>query len=414
MTNMLTEKPAFAVTGSNGKTTALFLTSFILQCYGLKAVVLDNPKNSLAFEKQIDRARRESGTCLLMEVPLEVLRQRCLTGSMFQAAALMNIAVDHVPGKRSRNNCDRLISSFFRELPEGAKAVFNADDPHVLSLADEGSYDLISYALNYPNAMVVAADVQRDGLVSSFDLVINGELQGLGGRLIMPGTWPVRLPAAGDHNIANALVAAIFALLLGVDPQDIADAFGLFPGLRRRLEVVHNDGEILVMDDSAQNPAAIRAALAAASGVDKNRVIILHAISGGMGETLNRLNALELAAWMEQTPRDILFVTRSMYHTKNKYAVQIGEEKAFFEALREKGVSFAYYPDLPDALESVLFQVKQDDLVLLMGGAGLNRASELLAQITGCRKAGTPALVTGEIAGHALSEHAQGIAANPT
>ncbi|MBS4023272.1 MAG: hypothetical protein KGZ79_12770 [Dethiobacter sp.] len=407
---MIPDNPIFAVTGSNGKTTAVLLTKFVLEYQGIKTAVLDNWKGCTAFEKQKERASWDGTSCLLVEAPVEMLRQRRLPTSMFKAAALLNLAAEHPCGTRGKNKSYRLISSFFNELPEGARAILNVDDPQALSLVQDGPYNLITFATDYSNAMVVATNVQYSGLTATFDLQVNGELISLSGQVIMPATCTVYLPMAGRHNISNALLAAIISLLMGVNLQDIGKALSLFPGIRRQLEVVYN-GYALIIDDSAQNPAAIRAVLDTVEKLDRRRVIIVHGLSGGSGGEINSQNAMEMAGWLAARPRDSLLVTRSMYHVKNRHRVQLDEEKAFFNTLREKETDFAYFPDLPDVLESALSHAQEDDVVLLLGGPVLNRAQELLIQILGDN---FPALVPGAPVPLVKAGFTQGISVNPS
>jgi hypothetical protein len=128
---------------------------------------------------------------------------------------------------------------------------------------------------------------------------------------------------------------------------------------------------------------------------------------------MNRNNAMELSLWLRRNPRALLIVTRSMYHTKKKFQVRLGEEKAFLSTLKEEGLDFSYFPDLPDALESAVSHVKEGGLLLLLGGSSLNRARDLLLQILGTQTTSC-AITPSEIVSTPLSPYAQSVSANPT
>jgi UDP-N-acetylmuramate: L-alanyl-gamma-D-glutamyl-meso-diaminopimelate ligase len=74
---------------------------------------------------------------------------------------------------------------------------------------------------------------------------------------------PLRVPVAGRHNIENAAMAVAAALAVGVDIDTAAAAISRFPGVARRLQVIGEAGGIMVIDDFAHHPTAVRATIAA-------------------------------------------------------------------------------------------------------------------------------------------------------
>jgi UDP-N-acetylmuramate--alanine ligase len=76
-----------------------------------------------------------------------------------------------------------------------------------------------------------------------------------------PVSTPLRLP--GRHNAADAAAVAAAADLLGVEAGAIGAGLGSFAGVGRRLEVVGEPRGVLVIDDYAHHPTAIRATIAA-------------------------------------------------------------------------------------------------------------------------------------------------------
>ena len=73
----------------------------------------------------------------------------------------------------------------------------------------------------------------------------------------------VELPLAGRHNAADALCVVAAAAVLGLDWPTIAAGVASFRGVGRRLEVKGEPDGVLVLDDYAHHPSAIRATLAA-------------------------------------------------------------------------------------------------------------------------------------------------------
>jgi UDP-N-acetylmuramate: L-alanyl-gamma-D-glutamyl-meso-diaminopimelate ligase len=69
---------------------------------------------------------------------------------------------------------------------------------------------------------------------------------------------------AGAHNVANALAATAIADGRGIAGADIERAMATFEGVRRRMEVKGEAGGVLVVEDFAHHPTAIRATIEAA------------------------------------------------------------------------------------------------------------------------------------------------------
>ncbi len=74
----------------------------------------------------------------------------------------------------------------------------------------------------------------------------------------------VRLPLAGRHNALNALAATAIALGRDVARDALEEALATFRGVRRRLDVRGEPAGIVVVDDFAHHPTAIRATIEAA------------------------------------------------------------------------------------------------------------------------------------------------------
>ncbi|HYV66846.1 MAG TPA: Mur ligase family protein [Myxococcales bacterium] len=73
----------------------------------------------------------------------------------------------------------------------------------------------------------------------------------------------VTLPAAGRHNVENALGVYAACRALGLSPQQIAAGFASFRGVKRRQELRGEPRGIAVIDDFAHHPTAVRETIAA-------------------------------------------------------------------------------------------------------------------------------------------------------
>jgi UDP-N-acetylmuramate: L-alanyl-gamma-D-glutamyl-meso-diaminopimelate ligase len=83
-----------------------------------------------------------------------------------------------------------------------------------------------------------------------------------------------RFPLPGLHNAANAAGVAIVLMRLGFSPEEISPTFERFAGIRRRQEVVGEFRGILVIDDFAHHPTAVRETIHAVRGRYPGRRIV--------------------------------------------------------------------------------------------------------------------------------------------
>jgi UDP-N-acetylmuramate: L-alanyl-gamma-D-glutamyl-meso-diaminopimelate ligase len=71
----------------------------------------------------------------------------------------------------------------------------------------------------------------------------------------------VELGLIGRHNVQNALAVYAMGRELGIDRNKLRDGLATFAGVKRRQEIKGNAGGVLVMDDFAHHPTAVKETL---------------------------------------------------------------------------------------------------------------------------------------------------------
>ncbi len=74
------------------------------------------------------------------------------------------------------------------------------------------------------------------------------------------------LAATGRHNVLNALAAMVVAQGRGVTAGEIAQALKTFRSVKRRMDVKGEFGGVLLVDDFAHHPTAVKSTIEAARG----------------------------------------------------------------------------------------------------------------------------------------------------
>ena len=79
----------------------------------------------------------------------------------------------------------------------------------------------------------------------------------------------------GIHNVQNVLAACAMSLELGISIGNIKQALSSFQGVNRRFSLLEEFKGIKIFDDYGHHPVEIRASLAAARDITKNKVVAI-------------------------------------------------------------------------------------------------------------------------------------------
>lgn len=243
--------PLLAITGSNGKSTVTAMLGAILQHAGLRTAVGGNIGRAAS-----ELAQHPAWQAIVLE--LSSFQLEGCTTLRPTVGVLLNLCPDHLD--RHPDMASYLAAKarlFERQEPDDV-AVLNADDPAVRHLKPPGQRALFSLT-----DTAVAAHVDGEYLV------VDGK------RLMRRAD--VRL--LGNHNLANALAAALAALRFGVPARAVTEALSTFSALPHRHQLVAERRGVRWVDDSkGTNVGATAAGLA---GYPPGTV---HLILGGLGK----------------------------------------------------------------------------------------------------------------------------------
>jgi len=272
------------VTGTNGKTTVTALVASILRADGRPTSTLGTLSGVRTTPEAPELQRHLAGRvaagdrAVAMEVSSHALPLGRVNGTRFSAAAFTNLSRDHLDFHGTMEAYFTAKASLF-DPSRTPVAVVDVDGPYGARLAEVAEQ----------RGLTVRRVRRTDAEVVSMT------------PSLTTFRWQartVRLPLAGAHNVANAIVAAATAEALGVDTETIAAGLSAAVTPPGRFEPVDVGQSFGVVVDYAHTPDALDSVLGAARELvgPANRVIVVFGCGGDrdpgkrapMGEVASR------------------------------------------------------------------------------------------------------------------------------
>jgi UDP-N-acetylmuramate: L-alanyl-gamma-D-glutamyl-meso-diaminopimelate ligase len=184
-----------------------------------------------------------------------------------------------------------------------------------------------------------------------------------------------RFPLPGLHNAANAAGVAIVLMRLGFPPSALARTFERFAGIRRRQEVVGEFRGIVVVDDFAHHPTAVRETIRAVRGRYPDRRIV--AVFEPRSNTSRRkVFQREFTAALSEADEVILAEVFGAEKIPPQERLSPGEVAA---ELHASGRPAHVIPAVDGIVSRLAETCRAGDLVLIMSNGGFGGIQEKLA-----------------------------------
>ncbi len=279
-----------------------------------------------------------------------------------EIAVLNNIENDHLSSDDELPQLVAAFEAFLRKLPDGGVAVIGVDDPLAASLVErERAARTVTFGFG-PRAGVRAGNVRFDGLGMTFD-VIAGD--------VCLGTIELGVP--GAINVQNALAAIAVARVLEIPFARIAEGLRAFRGVRRRFDILARSDRMIVVDDYAHHPTALRATIAAARQYHRGPVLVAfqpHRYSRTAYLARDFADALRGADRVYLTP----------IYAASEAPIPGVSERAIGEPLTAGGTRVTYVARVDDLEERIFDEAPRGALVLMLGAGNITDVAARLAR----------------------------------
>jgi len=251
-------KTPLVVAGTHGKTTTASLLAWVLQSAGKDPSFFIGglPKNFGTNFKlgkgeyfvlegdEYDTAFFDKGPKFLHYQPQHVL--------------LTSVEFDHADIYEDLEHVKAAFRRLLQILPRQGTLVANLDFSTVEELAAEFSGEKSTYAMkpDYHERVDYFGEILATGEKTSFCVVSREH-----GRECCHHEVAWEIP--GAHNVSNALGVVALGTKLGLSWQQIREGLTSFQGVKRRQDILGEAGGILVLDDFAHHPTAVKETVSA-------------------------------------------------------------------------------------------------------------------------------------------------------
>ena len=344
-----------AIAGTHGKTTTTSMTGLVVAEGGFDPTVIVGGKVAVFGSNAVVG----QGDIIVIEADEYDRAFLRLTPSI---AVVTSIDEEHLDIYSGLGEIKDAFVRFANGIPFFGSAIVCLDDDNVQSIVGRLDRKVVTYGISR-QAVVRADNIERNGMRTSFDVLVEGSLQSR-----------IRLQVPGMHNVRNALAAYAVGLELDIPPRDITEALGRFSGVRRRFEVLSTTRDIVVVDDYAHHPVEVQATLRTATQVWPERRLIAVFQPHLYSRTQDFKNEFAKAF----LDADVLVVT-DVYGAREE-AIPGVTGSLVADKAREYGHSDVRYVASVQALADVVGRfVKPGDAVIFMGAGDIWRCTQQLA-----------------------------------
>jgi UDP-N-acetylmuramate: L-alanyl-gamma-D-glutamyl-meso-diaminopimelate ligase len=352
----LTNRTPIVIAGTHGKTTTSALMAWVLESAGLDPGFLiggwvinfganSRPGTGRYFVVEGD----EYDTAFFDKGP-KFLHYRP------HAAILTSIEFDHGDIYNDLDEIKTAFRKFVRLIPSDGILFAMDEDPNVRTVIRDVSCPQSTYGLN-STAGWCAEGIRFNSDGVSFR-VRNGR-QDLG---------LFRSPMVGRHNLVNALAVIGLASTLGLSPESIQKGIESFRGVKRRQEMLGEVAGVIVMDDFAHHPTAIRETLAGLRLRYPQRRI--WAVFEPRSAT-SRRNVFQKEFPLSFEPADRIVIADIFAPEKLPAGLRL-DPKQVAEDLRGLGKEAEFIPTTDEIVRTISPHLKSGDLVCVMSSGGFD------------------------------------------
>ncbi|RJR51012.1 MAG: UDP-N-acetylmuramate--L-alanine ligase [Desulfobacteraceae bacterium] len=271
-------------------------------------------------------------------------------------AVITSIEFDHADIYRDLDHVVESFRKFVKLLPPEGVLIANGDDPIVMAEAGKAACRVITYGFG-ADCDWKAGAIRYGERTTSLDVVRGGER-----------VMTIETPLYGRHNLSNLLSSVVLSDSVGLERGDLLEALRTYRGVKRRQEVKGEQGGILILDDFAHHPTAVRETIRAVKERFRERRLV--AVFEPRSNSSRRKVFQEAYAHAFDQAELVLVPDPPMPE-------KTPEEQRFssaelVEALHKRGLDAVYGRDTAALIEEILHRCLPGDVLLFMSNGSFD------------------------------------------
>jgi UDP-N-acetylmuramate: L-alanyl-gamma-D-glutamyl-meso-diaminopimelate ligase len=353
---------SLAVAGTHGKTSTTSLLAWVLDVAGFApsfliggvaenfgaSFRLTDSKYFVIEADEYDTAYFDKGPKMWHYLP--------------DVAIVNNIEFDHADIYRDEQAYLFAFDRFINLIPGKGRLVAGWDSPHARTLAARSLATVESFGFSVEGAPQDEADRPRwsavdvrFGEMTRFTVMHDGQAWG-----------DVETPLAGAFSVRNCLAAIAAAVAVGAEPDGIREGLRTYRSVRRRMEVRGVINDVVVIDDFAHHPTAVRETLMAArQKYPAGRIV---AVFEPRSYTAQRREFEDDYAAAFGGADEIVFA--GLFHPERYDEASALSPQRLVERWQTGGTPAAFMPVVDDIVAHLRNTTRPGDIIMIMSNGG--------------------------------------------
>lgn len=350
------------VTGTNGKSTVVFLTSRILESAGYKTAAISSIQfkigdqiwpNTLKMtmpgrfkvQKFIRQAVAAGCKYLVLEVTSEGIRQHRHRFIGFNTAILTNVTPEHIESHGGFENYRRAKGKLFQSIRPNGKMIINLDDDNAdyflyFTATEKWGYSIKNKLRENIHQIITARDIHLSRNGSDFQI----------------NKTVLRINLLGKFNIHNALAAIAAGISEKISLDKINLALENIKGIPGRLEIVAQE-PFTVIVDYAHTPDALEKVYQTLKKVFNGKLI---GVLGSAGGGRDRWKRPEMGRIADRYCDEIIITNEDPYDEDPQMIVEEVASGVKKHSMKKIIVR-------REAIREALQSAKEGDIVIITG-----------------------------------------------
>ncbi len=361
-------KHSVVVSGTHGKTTTTNLTAFLLARADRDPSLLVGGI-SLDFDSSF---REGQGAHFVVEGDEYDTAFFDKTPKFLhyhpQTLILTSVEFDHADIYRDLDQVKSAFRELVTSLPEDGTIVAACDHKNVRDVVRGAPCRVISYGLSQDVAWR-AQGLESSEQGTSFELIVEGELLGM-----------VQAPLHGVFNVENAVAALAAVTVLGVPFPRSLDALRDVRGVKRRQEIRGEEAGVVVVDDFAHHPTAVKGSIGALRARFPGRRLVA-IFEPRTNTSRRRIFQDDYARAFDEADRALVYeVPDEPIYSATGEVTERFSSADLCEVLAGRGVAADAFDEVDAIVECAVREAQAGDVMLVMSNGGFDGIWEKLLE----------------------------------